>query len=55
MIDVLSHRLGPHGGGLDASVADDFGGERAEEGLALIGGFAEFGHAFSMADHGERG
>ncbi len=55
MIDVFAHGLGADGGGFDPTVTDDFGGEGAEEGLALIGGFAEFGHAFAVTDHGEGG
>lgn len=55
MIDVLAHGLGADGRGLDASVTDDFGGEGAEEGLALIGGLAEFGELLSVTHHFEGG
>lgn len=55
MIDVFANRLGTNEGGFDASVTNDFGGERAEEGLALIGGFAQFGEFLSVAHHGEGG
>jgi hypothetical protein len=55
MIDVFAHGLGTDGGGFDPTVTDDFGSECAKECLALIGGFAEFRHAFAVTDHGERG
>lgn len=43
MINVFAHGLGTDGGGLNASVTDDLGGEGAEEGLTLIGGLSELG------------
>lgn len=51
MIDVLTDGLRSDGGGLDASVTDDFGGKGAEEGLALISGLSEFGELLSVAHH----
>lgn len=53
VVDVLADGLGPDEGGLDAAVADDLGGEGAEEGLALVGGLAELGHSLAVAHHGE--
>ena len=53
VVDVLADGLGPDEGGLDAAMADDLGGEGAEEGLALVGGLAELGHSLAVAHHGE--
>jgi len=53
VVNVLADGLGPDEGGLDASVADDLGGEGAEEGLALVGGLAELGQSLAVAHHGE--
>ena len=50
---MFTNGLGSNEGGFDTAVADKFGGEGAEKGLALIGGFAEFGNASSVANHGQ--
>ena len=55
VVDVLAHGLGTDGRGLDAAVANDLGGEGAEEGLALVGGLAELGQALAVAHHFEGG
>ncbi len=55
MIDVFTYGPGTDEGCFDTSVADDLGCEGAEEGLALVGGAAEFGDFFSVAHHGEFG
>lgn len=55
VVDVLAHGLGTDGGGLDPAVADDLGGEGAEEGLALVGGLAELRHALPVSHHFEGG
>eukprot|EP00960_Hanusia_phi_P056108 763156-Hanusia_phi.AAC.1 len=53
--DLRSHSLGASEGGGDATMADDFSGEGAKEGLPLILGQPELGHALAMAHHLEAG
>jgi len=55
VIDVFAHGLGPDGSGLNTAVTDDFGGECAQQGLALIGGLAELCEALSVTHHFEGG
>lgn len=51
VVNMLTHGLGANEGGLDPTVADDLGGEGAEEGLALIGRLAELGHSLAVTHH----
>jgi len=55
MINVLAYSLGTYESGLDASMADDLGGECAEECLTLISGFSELGKLFSVTHHYDGG
>lgn len=49
MINVFADCLCANECGFDAAVADDFGGEGAEEGFALIGWFSEEWDFFTVA------
>ncbi len=53
VIDVFADSLRSHGGGLDASVTDDFGGQGAKKGFALIRRFSELSHPLSVTHHGQ--
>lgn len=48
MVYVFTHGPSTDECGFDAAVADNFGGEGTEKGLSLIGGFVQFGDAFTM-------
>jgi len=55
VINVLPDSLGADKSGLDTSMTDNFGGEGAEEGLALISGQTELDKLFSVTHHYEAG
>lgn len=48
MVGGLTHGLGACVGGLDAAVADELGGEGAQQGLPLVGGLVQLRDALPV-------